>query len=122
MLFSVDLVLERFGGLEYGSVAGRDINSRTVSRVAALTRVTVLAGEGAEASQGNGIMGCQGIHDRVEHAVHNSSNILLDSSFSAATFLISSVLFILIISFIKMLGLSSYILSDGCASCHAEVW
>ena len=77
MLFSVDLVLERFGGLEYGSVACRDINSRTVSRVAALTRVTVLAGEGAEASQGNGIMGCQGIHDRVEHAVHNSSSILL---------------------------------------------
>ena len=109
MLFSVDLVLERFGGPEYGGVAGRDVDSRAVGRVAALMRVTVLAGEGAEASQGNGIMGCQGIHDRVEHAVHNSSNILLGQ-------------FILIISFIKMLGLSSYILSDGCASRHAEVW
>ena len=50
MLFSVDLVLERFGGLKYGGVAGRDVDSRAVGRVTALMLITVLAGENAEIS------------------------------------------------------------------------
>ena len=94
MLFSVDLVLEHLGGLEHGGVAGSDVDSRAVGRVTALMLITVLAGEDAEASS-------QGIHDGVEHAIHDSGDVFLGQLVLSSHFLISSVLFIIIVSFKK---------------------
>ena len=89
MFFSVDLVLE------HGGVAGSDVDSRAVGRVAALMLIMVLAGEGAKASQGNGIMCSQGIRDGVEHAIHDSGDVLLGQLVLSSHYLISSVLFII---------------------------
>ena len=76
-LGSVNLILEHFGSLEHGGVAGGDVDRFAVCRVAALTGVTMLAGESAETDECNGLTRGEGIHDGVEYAVHNSCCLLL---------------------------------------------
>ena len=88
------LSLNTLEALNTGGVAGRDVDSRAVGRVTALMLITVLAGEDAEASS-------QGIHDGVEHAIHDSGDVFLGQLVLSNHFLISSVLFIIIVSFYK---------------------
>ena len=75
--FRVDLILENLGGLKHGGVARGDVDRLAVGRVAALASVAMLAGEAAEAEERDRLARGEGVHDGIEHAIHNGCRLLL---------------------------------------------
>ena len=66
---SVDLVFESLASLEDRSVARRNLDFFAGSRIAAGAGITVLAGEGAEASDGNRLTCSERTNDGIEDAL-----------------------------------------------------